>query len=114
MPEVKSLTMIEMQRCQDALLGHVVKPQGIDSPEAAVKDIMAALYEQRYGPAEGSTAYHAPTKRTATRYFDVEADRLRWVQFTSLAKDDVRAERVDALGFGWTINARPWQELVYR
>lgn len=113
--ESPRLTMTELARCQDALLGHVVvKGQGVDDVRAAVVDVLAALYEQRFGAAEGSTAYQHSTKWAATRYFDQEFDCLRWIIFKGVGSADVHAERVDKLpGIGWKISGRPWQELIY-
>lgn len=115
---ITAVTHSEMQAMCKALstsLGHEYINENV---KPAVIATVAAFYRTRYGPAAGSIAIQKDTGKTATRYFDSDFSKLRWIVLTSAEKDAVEAERVDSLeGQGyyvWTVTERPWEELVYR
>lgn len=115
---ITAITFGEMTAMCKALSYSLGKDWVDEHARPAVIATMAAFYRTRYGPAAGSTAIQKQTGRTATRYYDNDFKKLRWLVLTNAEKGKVEAERVDSLdgngSLAWTINERSWEELVYR
>lgn len=109
------ISMTMMGDLRDVLLGHVSKPQGIDNANQTVIDLFSAWCAAKYGPAEGSTARQDNSGKIATRYWDAEFERLRWLVLNNPEIRPLGGERCDQLpGYNWTVTPRAWQDLVHR